>query len=533
MATFSVIQAGTSLQMVDEVGNLTTLTLPTGITLRPDVPPRWVTFGRYVVLVNTPSQPLTIDSTGTVRLLSPKAPRLGPVLSGVGSSTLTGTYVSRYTFVTLDAVGNIISESDYSPISNTATITNQFLQAASLDISPDQISGRRLYRSTTGGTTLFQWVDLDGNILTSIQDNLSDAGLSLVASPVLGTPPHLTHIAEFRGRLWGIGDEDVDTLRYTETGLMYSWPADNSFQIPQVGSDATGVRALVQRREALGCGRSNQLVQITGSGEENADGTIDFDVVILSKNLGIESQETVSVFRDTAYFLWKDGVYSWDSSGITCISNGTPSGTGNVRTWFTTDNYFDRGAFPSAFGKVDLVRGKYRLFVLNPDGELNWVEYDIEDKTWWGPHKTGLFVPSSVFTLSNARNTEFELIGSTAGDLYMEQLTRTDGASTAIDFDVVGKRHDLGESDQEKFFGHISMWGKKQTTGTLAVLSRVGELSRTTEKIQSYDMTLSRQKLGRIGTGKYAQIEFSNAVAGDDVELYGIDVDPVNIIGRR
>lgn len=529
--SFAVIQAGSTLQLLDEAGNLTTLTLPTGIALRTDVPPRWITYGRYVVLVNTPSQPVTIDATGTVRLLCPQAPRLGPVLSGTGSSTLTGTYVSRYTFVTFDAIGNIISESDYSPISNSATITNQFLQAASLDLSPDQISARRLYRSTTNGSTLFQWVTLDGNVITSVQDNLSDAGLSLIASPILGTPPHLTHIAEFRGRLFGVGSDDIDTLRYTQAGFQYAWPLDNSLPIPQVGVDALGVKALVQRREALGVGRSNQLVQITGTGGENSDGTIDFDVVILSKNLGIESQESVAVFRDTAYFLWKDGVYEWSSSGIACISDG-PQGTG-VRSWFTTNNYFDQGAFSSAFGHVDVVRGKYRLFALNPDGEVNWVEYDIKDKTWWGPHKTGLFAPASVFTLTNSQNTEFPVIGSTVGNIYRDQATRTDGPSTAIDFNVVGKRHDLGDSDQEKFFGQVSFWGKAQTSGTLDVLTRVGELNRTVEKTHAYDMTLPREQLNRLGTGKYAQIELRNAVAGVDVELYGFEVESVNIVGRR
>ena len=50
----SVIQSGSSLQLMNTLGGLLTLSLPTGVTLRKDVPPRWVVFGRYAVLANTP-----------------------------------------------------------------------------------------------------------------------------------------------------------------------------------------------------------------------------------------------------------------------------------------------------------------------------------------------------------------------------------------------------------------------------------------------------------------------------------------------
>src|SRR5882672_3518267 len=177
--SLSVVQAGSSLQLVSESGVVSApLTIPAGVTLRSDVFPRFFVFNRYVILVNTPSQPLTIDATGTVRLLSPKAPRFAPVLSGQAGGTLTGTYNSKYTFVTLDGLGNIISESDYSPIGGPVTITTQFLRAASLDLSPDNVSGRRLYRTTSSGAVYFQWIDLDGNVATSVQDDLADAGLS-------------------------------------------------------------------------------------------------------------------------------------------------------------------------------------------------------------------------------------------------------------------------------------------------------------------------------------------------------------------
>lgn len=530
----SIIQAGSALQLVDDTGVVSTLTLPTGVTLRDSVPPRWAVYGRYVVLTNTPSQPLTIDANGTVRLLTPRPPRLAPVLSGVTAGSLSGTYRSKMTNVIFDDYGNVVAESDFSPISSSVTIASKFLRASNLDISQDSISGRRLYRTATDGAVYFQWVDLDGNVLTTVEDDLSDAGLSLVAAPTLGTPPRLTTIAEFRGRLFGTSDVNIDALRYTEAGLMYSWPTANSLAIPGGGSDKFGVVALAPRREALGVGRRNMLVQIVGSGASDSSGQVDFDIVVLSRELGIESQESVKVFRDIAFFLWKDGVYSWSSDGIKCVSDGAPDGKGAVRSWFTTDDFFNRERFPYAFAEIDPARPCYRLFLASAGSTTidRWVEYDMKAGTWWGPHSTALFSPKSAFYRTNSANRVIPVIGGTTA-VYQEQTTRTDGSATGIAFDAIGKRHDFGDPDVDKYFGQISLHGEAQASGTLSVVTRMGALDATTTLTQSFDMTKTRERLGRLGTGKHAQVELTNSTAGVDVELFGYEIDPVHVLGRR
>jgi hypothetical protein len=532
--SFTVIQSGATLQLMNESGDLTPLTLPTGVTLRSNTPPRWTVFDRYAILVNTPDQPLIIDGTGTIRLLSPRAPRTAPVLSGVAGGALSGTYAGvRYTFITQDADGNIISESDYSPASSSVTIVTNFLKAANLDLSGDAITGRRLYRPTSGGATLFQWLDLDGNVLTEVQDDTPDASLSIVGAPTLGTPPYLSHIASFRGRLFGAGPDDLDHVRYTEAGIRYAWPADNVLEIPVIGSDDIGVNGFLQRRDALGVGRINQLVQITGTGAEDAtSGSIDLDVVIVSKELGIVSQESIDVYRDVGYFLWLDGVYSWGPDGIQCLSDGA-NGIGQVRSWFASDSYFDRSRFREAFGHVDPVRNKYRLYLYAPDGTVYWVEFDLHERTWWGPHKTDLFAPSSAFFVEISRQ-KLAMVGGTDGNVYRETPTRTDGESTPIAFDVVGKRHDLGAPDLDKYFGQLSVFGEAQATGGLLIVdSRTGALEATLAKRQYYQMEQSRQGLGRLGVGKHAQLEFTHATAGEKVGLFGYEVDDVHLVGRR
>lgn len=535
---FTVIQAGTDLQLVDGFGTLTTLTLPAGITLRSDVPPRWAIYGRYVVLVNTPTRPITIDATGTVRPLTPLAPRLAPILAAVSGGGLTGVYNhGRYTFVIFDASGNLIAESDFSPASSAdVTVTAQDVQYAGLDLSTETISARRLYRVTTHGATLFQWLDLDGNTLTAVQDDLADAGLSLTAAPTLGTPPRLTLIAEFRDRLFGVGDVDVDHVVYTETGVPYAWPRANSLVIPRVGSDTVGVTAFASRREALGVGRLNRLSAITGTGIESA-GSIDLRVIKLSDQCGVVSNETVVIWRDVAYFLWLDGVYQWDDNGLVCLSDGN-AGKGRVRRWFTSADFFDRDKFPLAFAHMDTIRNKYRLFMYTMDDSVQFVEFDVNERTWDGPHKTDAFTPASVFTRSTFRQVQVPMIGGTDGGLYEQAETGATDRSVArqpfgIDFDVDTKHYAGSSPNVDSYFGFLSMLGAAQPAGTMAITPRVGYLTAPAQPPMAYDMRRGRHRLRRLGFGKLAQLNFRHTTVDEPVALYGFEINDVHDAGHR
>src|SRR3990167_3805432 len=109
---YTLLQGGSSLQIMNTAGTLSTLTLPTGITIQSAERPRFAVYGRYVVVVNSPSRPITVDPEGVVRVLTPRAPRTKPVASAAAGGTLTGTYEGvRQTFLVTDEDGNIISES--------------------------------------------------------------------------------------------------------------------------------------------------------------------------------------------------------------------------------------------------------------------------------------------------------------------------------------------------------------------------------------------------------------------------------------
>ncbi len=520
---FELLQVGTTLQLMDVTGVAATLTLPTNIVLS-SITPRFALFGRYVIMVNSPSRPITIDPLGVCRVLCPRPPSSQIALSAVAGGGLTGTYTVRQTFMIKDALGNVLAESDFGPISASQAVSAQYLKAAGLDLSPDDVTLTRMYRTTTLGTTYFPWIDVDGNTQTAVQDDLADAGLSLVAAPTLGSVPDLTLIAEWRGRLWGVDRSLNDDLRYSETGRMYAWPVLNDIPVPKIGADSRGITALISRKDALGVGKQNVLQQISGNNDNSL-----FRPVKITENCGVESQESVAVFLDTAYFLWIDGVYQWNSEGVKCISDG------KVRSWFATGDYFNQSKFRNAFGFVDPNTKRYKLFLCSAGSSTidRWVEYDIISGKWWGPHKTGAFTPSCALIMSTAADVLIPAVGSASGYLYKEQATRTDSSATAIDFDVDTKRHDAGTPTVTKAFLDLRMTGVPLASGRLTITPTVGDLDATAStKPLSFPLTDAYRIVGKVGVGTEAGLNFRETTVGQDVQLTGYELDFIEL-GQR
>ena len=380
-----------------------------------------------------------------------------------------------------------------------------------------------MYRTSAGGTTYFPWIDVDGNTQTqSVSDDQTDASLSLVAAPTLGTCPNLGLVANWRGRLWGVDRADVDYARFSEAGLMYAWPNTNSILVGRAGSDGRGITAFLARRDALGIGRRDSLHQITGTSSS------DFRSVVLSENCGVESQETVVVYKDIAYFLAKDGVYQWSAEGIKCISDG------KVRSWFMTDTYFNRARFQYAFAGIDPVTNTYRLFLAaaGSSSEDRWVEYDLGSGTWWGPHKTDAFTCVSAGTTTDTSDRAIPLIGSTSGFLWKDQSTPTYDTATAIDFDVTTARHSGDSPDIEKLWGQPTFLGIAQSSGSLTITPSLGELNASIDTSFTYNLAKNRERLRRLGIGKHLQFRLRENTAGQDVILTGYEV-PMHEVGRR
>lgn len=524
---YTLVQGGSSLQLVNESGVVSTLTLPTGITLATDRVPRFARFGRFVVMVNTPNRPIMVDEFGKVRVLVPYAPGTEHTIAGTNAGGLTGSYRSKQTFLLRDEFGNTISESDFGPGQQTAvSITAKTITLSALNISSDDVNGSNIYRTINGGSVYFLWRELDGNTQTTVEDDdLADLAMSIFAAPTLGTPPDLTLVAEWRGRLWGAGRTIKDDLRYTEAGTMYAWASGNTITYPKVGADTRGITAMFARREALIVGCRDSVKKITGTGNR------DFRFVDVSDETGIESQESIAVWKEDAYFLGKAGVYKLDANGVTCISDG------RVRSWFTTDTYFNRSRFQYAFGYIDPVRLKYRLHLANAGDSTNnrWIEYDLQDGSWWGPHKTTAFTPSCGVVVADSSDKLLPMVGSTTGFLATESATPTDiiDSTAGIDFDVVTGYDPQGSANSTKYWGRLSVMGKVQTAGTIQVTPYVGYLNAAAKLAMNYAMTVGSQIIGRLGIGELLKLRFQHSTAGEPVELYGYEVDDVHEMGIR
>jgi hypothetical protein len=122
--------------------------------------------------------------------------------------------------------------------------------------------------------------------------------------------------------------------------------------------------------------------------------------------------------------------------------------------------------------------------------------------------------------------------GSSAGFFYKETDTRTDGTATGVAFDVEGKFHDMNTPDIFKYFGQLSLLSKIQAAGTLSVIPYPGNLDASAGATISASMTAGREKLRRLGVGRFCKLVFQHSTAGQDVELFGYEL-PFTELGRR
>lgn len=528
---FTLVQAGTSLVPLNTDGALgPALTLPPGITLRSNYVPRFARYKNYIVVVNTPTRPLSVDTSGIVRPLTPIPPASAIALTAVGSGGLIGNYLALQTYVIKDALGNDITESDYGPLPASATATQlQQLNAVYPGSSEFQVTANRLYRTTQGpGSQYFPWIDTFAQTLT-VTSNASDAQLGLVSAPARGSAPDLTLIAEWQGRLWGVDRTAIDNLRYTEAGTMFGWSALNVLPIEHLGEDRYGITALAPRRNQLGVGRRKNLLQVQGST------TADIRPINVSENCGILSQESVCIYQDAVYFLWLDGVYRWDDSGLVCLSDQA-----NVRSWFTSNSYFNQSMFSWSFAVFDQVAQTYRLFLCSA-GSLQfdrWIEYNLKTGKFYGPHKTDAFAPSSAFQVRGSNDKPFPMIGSREGYVSQDVSVRSDWGLTPVNEDVILAADCATDPDMQKFYGEMTVHTEADgSTGVLTVTATVGDLASNNQAsgpaiVLPHTLQIARERLGRLGEGKYLTLRFQNSQPGQNVVIHGYDI-PTNPTTRR
>jgi len=519
--------AGSKVQLAFTDGTIQDVTLPTGVSVVANTPARFAILGRNVVVTNAVTRPIWIDPDGIARLLTLSSPAIAPTVAAGAAGSLTGTFGAvKVTFAIKDSAGNILVESDYGPASGNVALTSDALALSAIPISGDvSCNCRRIYRPLVGpGAVYYHVVDLDDNTTTSLETDVVDAAVTNVpADPLGGAPSKIELVATWKNRVWAKNPNNPDETVFSEDGSIYQFPDENAFAIKPEGQDERGLTAYLARRDELGVGKRDMLAKIVGDSDE------DFAVITVVVGVGPVSQESVVVIQDVAYFLGEEGVYKWDAQGVECVSDA------KVRDWFTSDTYFARSEFENAVAHYDPQLNAYVLGLAAVGSTTvdRWVHYDLETKTWWGPHKTGLSVSfGSMALIENANDIALPVFGASDGRIYKKQATFTDGAATAIDFDVDTRFFSGDAPDVTHYWGMPTILSKILGSGTLTITPKVGRLNASAGTAISHTMTLGRERLPRLGIGALLQLNLRQATNAVGAQIYGIEI-PWHEVGRR
>lgn len=524
---YYLVHAGNALQKIDTAGAVTAITLPPGVTVSGDLRARFALLNQTILIGNAPSRTLLFDGGSETHLAALVPPAVAATVT-TGSGALTGDYFMAYTFAVKDASGNIISESDLSPISAIQTLAAQGLAISVIALSTDTtVTSRRIYRSASGGDALYWAADIDDNITTIYLSAEADAslGTEAVTNLGLGAAPGATDadrlklVVTWKDRVWGISDIEPDNLRFSGSRMPYAWDALNMIAIPPKGEDLVGVNGFLPRRDELGILKLGRLCKMVGSTPD------DFQLIVVQEGVGCYAPDSCVVIRDVGYFLSHDGVYAWGPEGLSSITDAL------VRPWFTTDLWFNRAAFSLAVGRYNWRTHSYELH-LPSLGQTNlnlWVQYDIDRKRWFGPHLTYAFMPTSGGQIANDDGLPVVTVGSASGQLWTQDNDGHMDGDYEIPFQVITQPYTETLPDTHKLFHECSVINRNQGGGYVRAQFYVDN------DMQAFilcPMHRDRTRLRRIGNGRLLIVEFLHDTMYEDCEIHGFEV-PFTITGRR
>ncbi len=528
---YYLLHAGTSLQRMSTDGTITTLPLPSGITISATRAMRTAILNRRLVIVRAPSKNLLFDpATLGLYPLTFTAPTVA-LTSAAGAVGLpSGTYRYRYTFARKVA-GVVVSESGMSPASTPLTVTSKAIDLSVIAASADATCNcRRIYRTLTDGADYYNVADLNDNTTTTLTDTQADYDVQLLpALDIASNPPGADSTDSFRivtawrSRIWASPTLYPDRVYFSESDQPCLWGASSFFSIKPEGLDQFGIIGFLDRRDELGIGKRRSLWKIVG------DTRASFQPIRIAEGVGVLSAMSIVTIRDRVYFLSDDGVYEWGPEGA--ISLSSPK----VHPWFNTDDYFNRTLFPVSFGVWNQKHDTYELHLAAAGNTVldRSVSFDLQGRKWLGPHRTSAFSPTCGGLMEDADGRLWPVLGASSGYLYRGNSTSASDDGTPIAFDVLTAAHHNGDPDLTYFWGELSVLAKREESGgTLIVTPTVGELNDPAQAPLLHDLSAERTREAILGVGRLLQLRFENAENNQPLDLYGYKL-PVHVVGRR
>jgi hypothetical protein len=544
---FYLIQAGDVIYVVAENGTVyTALVMPAGVTVDATKRARFATLNQKVVISNAVSVNVWVDpATFTVYKLAIAAPTTNlAAAQGASTGGLTGAYLWRYSFVQKIG-GVVVNESPLSPAMAAPVVINGTASLSSIDVDSTvgtATTGRRIYRTAAGGSDYFNtFEDIDDNVTTVLSDIVSDAGLDLLPADITVTnaaagsdgASRLTLLVEHKDILFGVGSQAalVDQILYTNPKQIYAWSANNQLPAAPTGADSFGIVGYAPRRDGLCIFKRARLLKLIGS--SNAD----FAVIPVMERVGCIASDSLVIINDTIYWLGADGVYSWDDNDtISCVSRAAVDG------WFTSDTYFDRTQFSIAWGNWNPVTNCYELSMVPAGGTdlTAWVAMELTTGKWFGPHLTGAFTPTGRQLLRTSAGIWRPMMGGADGYAYLQNVDGSDdvagsGALAQVVSSWTITPMTQGDPTLTHFWGEVHATFREEANGvTLALTPTVGNL----ESVTAFTVTMplsgsTKARLRRIGVGSICFLQFEQNALGARFLLYGLDVTPISLVGRR
>lgn len=528
--SFYLLHAGTALQKSTTAGVLSNITLPTGVTMVSTRPARVACLANTIVVTNATSRNIAINPTTlATRLLNITGPSTNLVATANGAGERVGRYRFGYTFAIISG-NTILTESPMSTLSDPVDLNNHAVAFSSVDTSATAgVTHRIIYGTVSNGTELYEVTRIADNTTTTANDDTSDYDLGLL--PVAedkGNPPgtdgsdYFRLIIAWKDRLFASPNLNPDYLYISGNREIYSWSESNRLTVQSKGEDATGITAFMARRDELVIAKRRKLWKLVGTSPD------DFELILIADGIGAVSQDACLVVRDTCYFLGEDGFYEYGTEGVKKLSRE------KVQPWFTTDTYFNRAKFTSAFAKYNQLYDKVELHLANVGSTDidRWIEYDLRIGQWFGIHKTDAFTPTCAGAMDDADGYSTPVMGASTGFLYRQNQSTASDAGTAINMDITTKFHSGADPDREHYWDHPSIINHVESSGTLSVTATVGDLDASAQSAQSVDLTNDRTKLPRLGYGRYCQLRFQNSTDAIPVTIYGYEI-PYFVVGRR
>lgn len=373
----------------------------------------------------------------------PTAPSTALTATDAGVGVLSaGTYQYKVTFLSAAGV-----ETEAGSASNAVTIAaNRYLAltAIPLGAAGEDVSARRVYRTSDVGTTYLRVATLSDNVTTTYTDDTTDLTGNTELSTGRASLPPCRYLVEHHHRLCGAGsvgaDGDERTLYISNFGEPEVAPASPDLslvtqgtRIPLSGEVDGKIMALASHGDKLWVWTATAMFALTG------DMPLDYSLQPFAQ-VGCVAHRTACSLKDSLYWLAADGVYRGvEGQGIERISD-------------------DIRAFIDALTAADLAAssavcwdGRYYLFT--PEG-CRW--YDSQYGVW-GENTTWAFKIGTVGGFTGDGRPRFfaaETATGLAWELEVPDLSTDDGdpifchwASGDMDFGLPGhekRLHYLG-----------------------------------------------------------------------------------------